>query len=143
MNFDYNEMLAEIMGGTDPGELARNFTEKLNAAIQEQKRVEAEKLQKEKEKREAAAAKEEAIKAAWKNLMYVFKEYYPEIYDAETAELSGPELVELFDQIYSEMTDMLKLFRPFAAAAPKVQKTEPKNMFNANAIQRFLDENGL
>lgn len=96
--YSMEDMLKMLDGGESADSLAKSFTDVLNAAIQEKKRVEADEAKRKAE----AEAKRQKVAEASKILDAVFvfgEKYYPEIFEKNMrGSVSAAGLVKAMDQ---------------------------------------------
>lgn len=107
MMYNTNDILAMLNKGMTADEIAKSFTDSLNAAIKEN-----ETNSKKKEKIEDA----EALMATFTNFM---NKHYPNTIELE---FTGEDLVEAIDELIPELkkfTQLMEVLAPKESSAPK------------------------
>lgn len=125
--YSVNDILSLLEKGEKPETIAQNFTDILNAAIDQKKKVdeEANKKFQETKKRELQTILDEI--QVW------FKNYYPEL-RIQTS-LKAEEVMPIFDDTAGSLKEFNKLF----AKVPTEKKKDTEKNINADkAINDFL-----
>lgn len=128
--FNIDEFNAALANGTNPDEIAKAFTETLNAAV---------KAKEEKDKKTAAAAKAKANRIAdlEEIIDYVLdyiEEYYPDMYTDDLANIiDAAELDQAIENSYQEVKKMGPLFE----ALKDLDKATVKVDLNKNIDKKY------
>ena len=120
MEMNRDELLKRLMAGENAQDIADKFVSALNAAVEEQKRVEAETEAKRKE--EEARAKREAdingtAEKAANAVNELIRTMYPELADS-TEQITGHMMRDMVDSSYAlvkEVEKVLPVFEKFNA----------------------------
>ena len=151
-----NDILAALQGGADPDAIAQTFADTLNAAI-------AEKAKQDEEARQAKAAAEthkekvDYMAEMLAMLNHFLKEFYPDVYDEETAEkVDAVDIVAAFDEAYDEVKRMQPVLDDLQNMLHKLEadpivkefKSKKENILKpaggpADPIAAFLKMNNL
>jgi archaellum component FlaC len=122
--YNTNDILAMLNKGMTADEIAKSFTDSLNAAIKEN-----ETNSKKKEK----IADAEALMATFTNFM---NKYYPNVIELE---FNGEDFVEAIDELIPELKKFTQLME---VLAPKEPST-PKENASVDPISYFLKSYNL
>lgn len=143
--YNINDILAQLQGGKSADEIAKSFTDTLNAAIQKQK-----------EQSERRKAKISDMTILIEEIVDFLNEYYPEVMpkdvdlgitEAEVAELID-ELDTAIPQLVSAFKDLEKLtVEPIGTTKkrPNVKSVtfKAEDCSFGDAMEKFFKQNGL
>lgn len=134
--YSVNDILSLLEKGEKPETIAQNFTDILNAAI-DQKKKDDEKAAKKKAEEEAKQKLQETKKRELQTILdeiqMWFKTYYPEL-EIEGS-LKAEEVMPIFDGTVGSLKEFNKLF----AKIPIEKKKDTEKVINADkAINDFL-----
>lgn len=140
--YNMNDILTLLQSGQSADQIAKSFTDALNAAIQKQK------------EENAAASRRKAKIAGMTNLIeYIIdfiREYYPDVLSEDTdLEISEDDVAELIDELDATIPQLvftLKSLEDLKELAPigitkKRPRAEPVNF--DDTIEQFFKQNGL
>lgn len=140
--YNMNDILTLLQSGQSADQIAKSFTDALNAAIQKQK------------EENAAASRRKAKIAGMTNLIeYIIdfiREYYPDVLpedaDLEISEDDVAELIDELDATIPQLVFTLKSLEDLKELAPigtikKRPSSEPVNF--DDTIKQFFKQNGL
>jgi hypothetical protein len=158
--FNMNDILTQLQGGQSVDEIAKSFTDALNAAIQKQN-----------EQSEANArrrAKINDMAALIETIVDFVHEYYPEVLPEDVdLEITEAEIAELIDELDAAVPQLVQLTsalkgleeltaKPASRAEPigtakmtikrpgaKPVTFEAKDLSFGDAMEKFFKQNGL
>ena len=147
--YNMNDILAQLQGGQSAEEIAKSFTDALNAAIQKQNEVDARRK-----------AKISDMTNLIKNIVNFIRKYYPEVLPEDAdLDITDDEVAELIDeldtaipQLTSALKDLENLMgdKPISKAEttkkrPGIKSVtfEAKDFSFSDAIDKFFRQNGL
>lgn len=117
--YNMNDILAQLQGGQSAEEIAKSFTDALNAAIQKQNEVDARRK-----------AKISDMANLIDDIIDFISEYYPEVLPEDAdLDISEDDVAELIDQI--------------DAAKPTFMREIRHDVKSDDAIEKFFRQNGL
>lgn len=134
--YSVNDILSLLEKGEKPETIAQNFTDILNAAI-DQKKKDDEKAAKKKAEEEAKQKLQETKKRELQTILdeiqMWFKTYYPEL--EIQCSLKAEEIMPIFDDTAGSLKELNKLF----AKIPTEKKKDTEKVVSADkAINDFL-----
>ena len=152
--YNMNDILAQLQGGQSADQIAKSFTDALNAALQKQK-----------EQSEANARRQAKISDMAdliEDIVDFISEYYPEVLP-EDMDLEIPEediagLIDELDAAIPQLTSALKGFErlassrvePIGTAKMTIKRPgaepvtfEAKDVSFSDAMEKFFRQNGL
>ena len=143
-----NDILAQLQGGQSAEEIAKSFTDALNAAIQKQNEATARRK-----------AKISDMANLIDDIINFISEYYPEVLpedaDLDISEDAVAELIDELDTAIPQLTSALKDLEELAAKPTSTRETtkkhpsakhitfEASNFSFDDAIEKFFKQNGL
>lgn len=147
--YNMNDILAQLQGGQSAEEIAKSFTDALNAAIQKQNEVDARRK-----------AKISDMANLIDDIVDFIRKYYPEILpedaDLDITEADVAELIDELDTAIPQLTSALKDLENLMGDKPvsKVETAkkrlgaksvtfEAKDFSFSDAIDKFFRQNGL
>lgn len=140
--YNMNDILAQLQSGQSAEEIAKSFTDALNAAIQKQNEVDARRK-----------AKISDMANLIDDIVDFIRKYYPEILPEDAdLDITDDEVAELIDELDTAIPQLLKDLEELAAKpTSKVEtaKKRPGVTFEAkdfsfdDAIEKFFRQNGL
>lgn len=158
--YNMNDILAQLQGGQSADQIAKSFTDALNAAIQKQN-----------EQSEATARRKAKISDMAdliEDIVDFISEYYPEILPEDMdLEITEDEVAELIDELDAAVPQLVQLTSALKGleelAAKPVSKLEPigtakmtikrpgaepvtfeaKDVSFGDAMEKFFRQNGL
>ena len=136
--YDKADILARLAKGEEAQAIADEIAYTLNSAIAEfEKQKEAEKAQAASQKR-----KEDLAKQILDAILDYAKEFYPDFYDAELAEVTGAEIVESLDNCVTEYYKFKKHLENFDQMFKDMEEVKKKKskVIDNDPIADFLAE---
>ena len=136
--YDKADILARLAKGEEAQAIADEIAYTLNSAIAEfEKQKEAEQAQAASQKR-----KEDLAKQILDAILDYAKEFYPDFYDAELAEVTGAEIVESIDNCVAEYYKFKKHLENFDQMFKDMEEVKKKKskVINNDPIADFLAE---
>lgn len=155
--YNMNDILAQLQGGQSADQIAKSFTDALNAAIQKQN-----------EQSEANArrqAKISGMTSLIKDTIDFISEYYPEVLSEDMdLEFTKADVAELIDELDAAIPELVQLTsalkgleelttksaEPIGTAKMTIKRPgvkpitfEAKNVSFGDAIEKFFKQNGL
>lgn len=111
--YNMNDILAQLQGGQSAEEIAKSFTDALNAAIQKQNEADARRK-----------AKISDMANLIDDIIDFIREYYPEVLPEDAdLDISEDDVAELIDQLDTAIPQLLKDLEELAAKP--ISKAEP------------------
>ena len=135
MNMNMNDILARLEQGESVDAIAQEFTNALNEAVQEQKRIE-EPARLEKEKAENKERRVSALADILELLNDWLTEYYPEF---GTVEDDPAELVDVIDRAKDDIVEVIAVTNEllkFLDKGSKTVKTETHNIMSPKGKEK-------
>lgn len=143
--YNMNDILTQLQGGQSADQIAKAFTDALNAAIQEQ--------EKQAQANSMRAAKIDAMTAIVDLILDFVEEFYPDLISADAEiEITAEDIEEMIDALdeaipqVAQLTAAITGLEKLVADKPKVSKIEPKivkaKSFD-DAMAQFFKMNGL
>ena len=132
--YSVNDILSLLEKGEKPETIAQNFTDILNAAIDQKKKDDEKKKKAEEEaNKKLQEAKKRELQAILDEIQMWFNHYYPEL-RIQTS-LKAEEVMPIFDDTAGSLKEFNKLF----AKIPTEKKKDTEKNINADkAINDFL-----
>lgn len=140
--YNMNDILAQLQGGQSAEEIAKSFTDALNAAIQKQNEADARRK-----------AKISDMANLIDDIIDFIHEYYPEVLPEDMdLDITDDEVAELIDELDTaipQLTSALKNLEELAAKPTSTRETAKHITFEASdfsfddAIEKFFRQNGL
>lgn len=135
--YNMNDILAQLQSGQSAEEIAKSFTDALNAAIQKQNEADARRK-----------AKIRDMANLIDDIIDFIREYYPEVLPEDAdLDITDDEVAELIDELDTAIPQLLKDLEELAAKPTSTRETHPSAKhvtFEANdAIEKFFRQNGL
>lgn len=136
--FNTDEFIAALANGTDPDEIAKAFTDTLNAAVKQKREADA-KAKKEAEEK-AALARAKRLNDIIDLIADFISEYYPDMYDKDL-KIDAEEVDKAIQDAYESVKDMNRLIKSLDNFEKVYSKTT-KNTAD-EAINNFFKKYGL
>ena len=146
--YNINDILAQLQGGKSADEIAKSFTDTLNAAIQKQKE--------QSKAEERRKAKISDMTNLIEDVFDFISEYYPEVMPKDVdLDITEADVAELIDELDATIPQLASAFKDFEELTVKsVSKMEPigttkkrpdaKSDFSfGDAMEEFFKQNGL
>ena len=149
--YNINDILAQLQSGQSADEIAKSFTDTLNAAIQKQKEQ-----SKADERRKAKICD---MTNLIEDIIDFISEYYPEVMPKDMdLDITEAEVAELIDELDSTIPQLVSAFKGFeeltvshvkpigtAKKRPNVESVtfEAKDFSFGDAMEKFFKQNGL
>ena len=143
--YNINDILAQLQGGKSADEIAKSFTDTLNAAIQKQK-----------EQSERRKAKISDMTDLIEEIVDFLNEYYPEVMPKDVdLDITEAEVAELIDELDTTIPQLVSAFKDLEKLTvepigttkkrPGVKSVtfEAKDCFFGDAMEKFFKQNGL
>lgn len=155
--YNMNDILAQLQGGQSADQIAKSFTDALNAAIQKQN-----------EQSEANARRQAKISDMTdliKDIVDFIREYYPEVLPEDMdLEITEDEVAELIDELDAAIPQLVQLtsalkgleeltakpVEPIGTAKMTIKRPgaepvtfEAKDVSFGDAMEKFFRQNGL
>lgn len=142
--YNINDILAQLQSGQSADEIAKSFTDALNAAIQKQNRADARRK-----------AKISDMTGLIEDVIDFISEYYPEVMpkdmDLDITEADVAVLIDELDAAIPQLASAFKGFEeltvePIGATKkhPTTKKSpEAKDFSFGDAMEEFFKQNGL
>lgn len=138
--YNMNDILAQLQGGQSAEEIAKSFTDALNAAIQKQNEADARRK-----------AKISDMANLIDDIIDFIREYYPEVLPEDVdLDITEDDVAELIDELDAAIPQLLKDLEELAAKPTSTRETTKKRSgvksvtFETNdAIEKFFRQNGL
>lgn len=152
--YNINDILAQLQSGQSADEIAKSFTDTLNAAIQKQKeQTKADERRK---------AKISDMTNLIKDIIDFISEYYPEVMPKDMdLDITEAEVAELIDELDTTIPQLASAFKDFEELTVKpASKVEPigttkkhpnvesvtfkaEDFSFGDAMEKFFKQNGL
>ena len=134
--YNMNDILAQLQGGQSAEEIAKSFTDALNAAIQKQNEATARRK-----------AKISDMANLIDDIVNFINKYYPEVLPEDAdLDISEDDVAELIDELDTAIPQLTSALEELAAKPVSMRETTKKypGIFEANdAIEKFFKQNGL
>ena len=131
--YSVNDILSLLEKGEKPETIAQNFTDILNAAIDQKKKDDAKKKAEEEAKQKLQETKKRELQTILDEIQMWFKTYYPEL--EIQCSLKAEEVMPIFDDTVGSLKEFNKLF---AKVPIEKKKNTEKNINTDKAINDFL-----
>ena len=143
--YNINDILAQLQSGQSADEIAKSFTDTLNAAIQKQN-----------EQNERRKAKISDMTSLIEDVFDFISEYYPEVMPKDMdLDITEADVAELIDELDTTIPQLASAFKDFEELTVKPIGTTKKHpgaksvTFKAedfsfgDAMEKFFKQNGL
>lgn len=142
--YNINDILAQLQSGQSADEIAKSFTDALNAAIQKQNKA-----------NERRKAKISDMTCLIEDVIVFISEYYPEVMpkdmDLDITEADVAELIDELDAAIPQLASAFKGFEELTVESigttkkhPTTKKSpEAKDFSFGDAMEEFFKQNGL
>ena len=146
--YNINDILAQLQSGQSADEIAKSFTDALNAAIQKQdEQTKADERRK---------AKISDMTNLIEDTIDFISEYYPEVMPKDMdLDITETDVAELIDELDSTIPQLVSAFKDFEELTvkpigttkkrPNVESVtfEAKDFSFGDAMEKFFKQNGL
>ena len=149
--YNINDILAQLQGGKSADEIAKSFTDTLNAAIQKQKE--------QSKAEERRKAKISDMTNLIEEIVDFLNEYYPEVMPKDVdLDITEAEVAELIDELDAAIPQLVSAFKDLekltvshvepigtAKKRPDVKSVtfKAEDFSFGDAMEKFFKQNGL
>ena len=146
--YNINDILAQLQSGQSADEIAKSFTDTLNAAIQKQNKADARRK-----------AKISDMTGLIEDVIDFISEYYPEVMPKDMdLDITEADVAELIDELDTTIPQLASAFKGFEELTvepigttkknPTTKKSpgvtfETKDFSFGDAMEKFFKQNGL